>query len=111
MGGLIIIAVLGLLFWFMLLRPQRARQREQQQLISSLEPGDEIVTAGGFYGVIRGIDGDVLQLEVADGIVLRTARGAVAGIVEHDEEGHEQIEETPETGGEPGGSGYSGGSS
>ena len=52
MSGLLILALLFGVFWFVLIRPQRARAREQQELISSLEPGDEIVTTGGLYGAI-----------------------------------------------------------
>ena len=86
MSGLLILALLFGIFWFVLIRPQRARAREQQELIASLEPGDEIVTTGGIYGVITEVDGEVLRVEIADGLVVRTARNAVAGIVEFDEE-------------------------
>src|SRR5829696_3953231 len=96
MSGLLIIALLFALFWFMLIRPQRSRAREQQELIRSLEPGDEIVTTGGLYGVITQVDGDVLHVEIADGLVVRTARSAVAGIVEVDEEEDLEIDEEEE---------------
>ena len=86
MNALIPLALLFLLFWFALIRPQRKRMREQQELIRSLEAGDEIVTAGGLYGVIREVDGEVLQLEIAEGLVVRTARNAVAGIVDEEED-------------------------
>ena len=84
-GALIIIAVLLGLFWVLLVRPQRAGVRRQQALLASLEPGDEIVSAGGLYGVIRSLEEDDLEVEIADGLVVRMARGAVAGIVEPDE--------------------------
>jgi len=96
MSGLLIIALLFALFWFMLIRPQRSRAREQQELIRSLEPGDEIVTTGGLYGVITQVDGDVLHVEIADGLVVRTARSAVAGIVEVDEEEDLEVDEEEE---------------
>ena len=96
MSGLLIIALLFALFWFMLIRPQRSRAREQQELIRSLEPGDEIVTTGGLYGVITQVDGDVLHVEIADGLAVRTARSAVAGIVEVDEEEDLEIDEEEE---------------
>ena len=89
MNGLIVLAILLVLFWFVLVRPQRTRQREQQQLIHDLEPGDEIVSAGGFYGTITEIEDDVLHVEIAPGLIVRMARGAVAGIVETDEEADE----------------------
>jgi preprotein translocase subunit YajC len=84
-GSLIFVVVLLGLFWLLLVRPQRAGARRQQELLRSLEPGDEIVSAGGLYGVIRTLNDDELEVEIADGLVVRMARGAVAGIVEHDE--------------------------
>lgn len=84
-GSLIIVVVLLGLFWLLLARPQRAGARRQQELLARLAPGDEIVSAGGLYGTIRTLDEDDLEVEIADGLVVRMARGAVAGIVEHDE--------------------------
>jgi preprotein translocase subunit YajC len=86
MGAVIVIVLLFGLFWFVLVRPQRRQAAEQRELIATLEPGDEIVSAGGLYGVIKSIDGDELQVEIADNLVVRMARGAVAGLVERDEE-------------------------
>ena len=86
MASIIVIVVLFALFWLVLIRPQRRRANEQRELLTSLEPGDEIVTAGGLYGVVRELDGDELRVEIADGLVVRLARRAVAGIVERDEE-------------------------
>ena len=89
-GGLIVIVALFGLFWFLLVRPQRRRTQEQTSLIESLEEGDEIVSAGGLYGVIKEIDGEELQVEISDGLVVRMARNAVVGIVEEDDEVEEQ---------------------
>jgi preprotein translocase subunit YajC len=86
MGPVIVVVVLFALFWLLLVRPQRRQAAEQRELIASVEPGDEIVSAGGLYGVIQSVDGDELQVEIADGLVVRMARGAVAGLVERDEE-------------------------
>jgi len=94
-GSLIIVVVLLGLFWLLLVRPQRAGVRRQQALIASLQPGDEIVSAGGLYGVIRSLDDDDLEVEIADGLVVRMARGAVAGIVERDEEDDQAAVEAP----------------
>jgi preprotein translocase subunit YajC len=85
-GVLIVIVLLFALFWLLVLRPQRRRTREQVDLIDSLEEGDEIVSAGGFYGVIKEIDGETLHVEIADRLVVRMARNAVVGLVEEDEE-------------------------
>jgi preprotein translocase subunit YajC len=104
--GLIIIVILFALFWLLLIRPQRRRQAEQQALISSLEVGDEIVTAGGLFGHVRSVADDELLVEIAPGTNVRIARRAVAGIVGPededdeedvaDEEGQEELEPAAE---------------
>jgi preprotein translocase subunit YajC len=86
LGALIVIVVLLALFWIVLVRPQRRRTQEQTDLIESLEEGDEIVSAGGLYGVIREIEGETLHVEIADDLVVRMARNAVVGLVEEEEE-------------------------
>jgi preprotein translocase subunit YajC len=91
--NLIFIVALFGLFWVLLLRPQRRRAAEQRELLTSLEPGDEIVSTGGLFGVIRSIDGEELHVEVADGITVRMARRAVAGLVERDEEPEQESAE------------------
>ena len=95
MGTVIVIVVLFFLFWLLIVRPQRRHALEQRQLMASLEPGDEIVSAGGLYGVIKSIDGDELHVEIADGLVVRMARGAVTGLVERDEEPEDTEVSTP----------------
>jgi preprotein translocase subunit YajC len=97
LGALIVIVVLLALFWIILVRPQRRRTQEQTDLIESLEEGDEIVSAGGLYGVIREIEGETLHVEIAEGLVVRMARNAVVGLVEEEEE--DELEEDRDEGG------------
>ena len=90
MAQLILLVAMLVLLWALLIRPQRARQRQQQELLSTVEPGDEILTVGGLYGIVQEIDEeDDLVVEVADAVHVRIARRAVAGVVkpESDEEG------------------------
>jgi preprotein translocase subunit YajC len=90
--GYVFILVLLALMWFMLIRPQRRRQLEAQRLVDALEVGKEIVTAGGLYGTITEIQDDEVRLEVADGVEVRVAKRAVAGVVSEDEEPEEEPE-------------------
>jgi len=85
-AALIVIVVLFVLFWLLLVRPQRRRTQEQTELIDSLEVGDEIVSAGGFYAVIKEIEGETLHVEISEGLVVRMARNAVVGLVEDEVE-------------------------
>jgi preprotein translocase subunit YajC len=84
--GYIFILVLLALMWFLLIRPQRRRQVEAQRMIESLEVGKEIVTAGGLYGTVTALEGDEVRLEIADGVEVRIAKRAVAGVISEDEE-------------------------
>ncbi|MET0150266.1 MAG: preprotein translocase subunit YajC, partial [Acidimicrobiales bacterium] len=51
---------------------------------SSLEAGDDVLTTGGIYGTIVSIDGQIAELEIADGVVVRIQRSAVAELIEWD---------------------------
>jgi len=66
-------------------RPQRKRQLERKQLLDEVEVGDEIVSTGGVFGVVKDVGETELHVEIADGVVVRMARAAVAGYVERDE--------------------------
>jgi preprotein translocase subunit YajC len=67
-------------FYFLLIRPQRNRQRAQQALLASLEVGDEVMTTGGIFGTIVEIDDDEGQVtvEIAPGTRVRMVRQGIA---------------------------------
>ena len=85
MGSLILLVLFMALFYFVLFRPQQRRRKEHQQLVASLEPGDDVLTNGGLYGTITAIDGQIAELEIADGIVVRIQRSAIAELIEWDD--------------------------
>jgi preprotein translocase subunit YajC len=67
-------------FYFLLIRPQRNRQRQQQALVASLEVGDEVLTNGGIFGTIVDIDDDegTVTLEIAPGTRIRMLRQGIS---------------------------------
>lgn len=79
-----------IVFWLLIVRPASRRQKQLQQLQASLTPGQRIVLASGLYGTIRDLDEEKVQVEVADGVVVQVARGAVAAV---------EATETPEVDG------------
>jgi preprotein translocase subunit YajC len=91
--GYIFILVLLVLMWFLLIRPQRRRQMETQRMINSVRVGSEIVTAGGLYGTVNALEDDEVRLEIADGIEVRVAKRAIAGVTTEDEDPEELDEE------------------
>jgi preprotein translocase subunit YajC len=81
-GGIIttvlMFAVIGGLFWFLLIRPQRTRAKKQKQLITSLEVGDEVHTIGGIIGTIDSTDDQSAVLQLEGGGRMRVVRRAIA---------------------------------
>lgn len=65
-------------FYALAIRPQKARLRAVQEIQASLAPGQAVVTTAGLHGVVTEVDAELVHLEVAPGVVLRFARGAVA---------------------------------
>ena len=72
-----VVLIFGLMY-FVLIRPQRKRQKEHQQLIEELKRGDRVVTAGGIHGVIESISEDSVIIKVESGATMRVAKGSVS---------------------------------
>jgi preprotein translocase subunit YajC len=68
------------IFYVLLVLPMRKRQKALQQTIENLKKGDKVVTTGGLYGEVAGIDATTLILKVADNVKVRVAKSAVAGL-------------------------------
>jgi preprotein translocase subunit YajC len=64
-GMLAPMAIIFVIFYVLLIRPQQKRQREQEQMLKSIEKGDEVVTAGGLHGKVVGVTDETLTLEIA----------------------------------------------
>jgi preprotein translocase subunit YajC len=84
MGQLILLPLFFAVFYFLLIRPQQKKMREHAALVASVEPGDDVLTTGGLYGTIVAVDGQVMELEIADGVVVRIQRGSIAELIEWD---------------------------
>jgi preprotein translocase subunit YajC len=95
--------LMGVVFYFLLIRPQNQRRRAQTQMQSDVEVGDEIVTTAGIYGTITEIDDDygIVTVEVAPNTDIRMARAAIAQRLVDDDEFVDEDEDEVE-GAEPG---------
>jgi preprotein translocase YajC subunit len=84
-GFLILLVAMFGFIYFMLIRPQRAQQRKHAELLASLKPGDEVVTAGGIYGEVVQLDAERVMIEIDDDVRIAVARRAIASIVPPEE--------------------------
>lgn len=66
-----------LIIYFMMIRPQRKRQKEIDNFRNGLQVGQEVVTSGGIYGKVKSIEGQVVNVEVAHGVVVRFDKSAI----------------------------------
>ena len=81
LGTLLPFAVLLVAFWFLILRPARARQASQAAVASQLAPGVEAMTTSGLFGTVTAVDGDRVELEIAEGVRVRFVAAAIASVV------------------------------
>ena len=77
MGSIIVLLPLVVLFYLLMVRPQKRRQSQHQQMVDSLAPGDEIVTIGGVIGYVKAVEDEYVRLEVAEGCVVRVVKQAI----------------------------------
>jgi preprotein translocase subunit YajC len=76
-----ILLLIPLALYFLMIRPQRRRMRQQNELQTSLEVGDEVITTSGVYGFITGFEEDRVWLEIDDDVQIRLTRSAISGKV------------------------------
>jgi len=75
----LIFLVIPLAMYFLMIRPQRKRMREQAEMQASIGIGDEVVTNSGIYGFITGEEDDKFWLEIDNDVQIRIARAAIQG--------------------------------
>lgn len=69
------------IFYFLLIRPQRMKQKKHQQMVEQLKPGDKVITSGGIYGTVMGVQKDKLEVKIASNVKIDITKNAVAAIL------------------------------
>jgi preprotein translocase subunit YajC len=78
---LIMFGAIFLIFYFMIIRPQQKRAKEKANLLANLEKGDKVVTNGGIYGVISGLEEKTALLQVSDNVKIKIDRSAITTVL------------------------------
>ena len=76
---IIFLVLIFAMFYFLMIRPQRKRAKEQRELMAGLQKGDKVITVGGVYGVIESLSEESVVLKLESGATMRVARGSIAG--------------------------------
>lgn len=74
------LAMIFVIFYFLLLRPQQKKMKQHQEMLGSIKKGDRIVTTGGLIGTVEGVEEAELSLEVADNVKVKVVKSMVAEV-------------------------------
>lgn len=73
-------ALIGIIFWFFLIRPQQRRAKEHRALIDSVKKGDTVITAGGIYGKVTKVETNIVEIEIASGVKVKVVKGTLTDV-------------------------------
>lgn len=93
MGNLLVLmAMLGMLFYFMILRPQKAKEQRFRDMVANLKENDRVVTIGGIYGVVTNVQRDVdritLRIDESNNTKIRVTSNAIGRVLTEDSDGN-----------------------
>jgi preprotein translocase subunit YajC len=80
MGGLLPILLIMVIFYVLLIMPAQRRQKKTTQMLAALKNGDKVITSGGVFGTIVGLEDETIQLRIADQVKVKVLRSAIAGL-------------------------------
>ncbi len=86
MGGILFIPILLVIMYFLILRPQQKRMKDQRAMLSVLDVGDDVRTDSGIYGTISDLDGDTVFLMISDGVEIKISKASIAEMIKYDDE-------------------------
>ncbi|MBR1841306.1 MAG: preprotein translocase subunit YajC [Alphaproteobacteria bacterium] len=82
MGGTLIqLALILLIFYFFLIRPQQKKIKAHADMVEALKIGDRVLTNGGIYGTVAKLDGMEVSLEIAPNVVVVVDRMSISGVI------------------------------
>ncbi|NYH96557.1 preprotein translocase subunit YajC [Novosphingobium marinum] len=75
------LVAMGLIFWFLILRPQMRRQKEHQAKIGAMRKGDQVVTGGGLVGKVVKVDEHYADIELAQGMRVKAVKSTISDVI------------------------------
>jgi preprotein translocase subunit YajC len=76
------LVLIFVVFWFMIIRPQKKQQAQRKTMIGALKRGDEVVTSGGLFATIKDVKSDRVVATIADGVKVEISKASINGVVE-----------------------------
>jgi preprotein translocase subunit YajC len=79
-GSVLPLVLIMVIFYFLMILPAQRRQKKVSEMLKALKNGDKVITNGGIYGTIVGLEDDAVQLRIAEQVKMKVARSAIAGL-------------------------------
>ena len=79
--ALIPFILIFVIFYLLFIMPQRKKQKKHQQMVEELKPGDKVVTTGGIYGTVMGVQKDRFELKVASNVKIEITKNAIGAVL------------------------------
>jgi len=78
---LIMFALIILIFYFMILRPQQKKQKDREKMLNDVQKGDKIVSVGGIHGTVVGLEDKTLLVQISDNVKVKLEKSAVSSVL------------------------------
>ncbi len=98
LAGFLPFVLIALVFWFLIVRPQRRRQQDLASTQTSLDVGTEVMLGSGIFGTVASLDDETIQLQLAPGTTIKVARQAVVKVLDTHEHGETQHDTDTDSG-------------
>ena len=85
LGGFLPILIMFAAMYFLLIAPQRKKQKQHQKMVSELASGAYVVTSGGIYGTITNVKDDRFVLRIAEGTKIEITKNSIASVISSDD--------------------------
>jgi preprotein translocase subunit YajC len=86
-GMIIFLVVIFAVMYLIMVRPRQKQQKQHDEMMKDLRPGDRVITAGGIYGQIESLSEDTAILRIESGATMKVARSSILGKQENEESG------------------------
>jgi len=77
---IVLVALIGGVWYFLMIRPQRKKTKEHETLMKELKPGSRVVTVAGIYGEVGSVGEDTVVLKLEDGARMKVSKGSISGL-------------------------------
>ena len=75
-------AILGVMFYFLLIRPQQKQRKEQENLLKNVKTGDKVLMSNGIFGIVTNVKEKALMVKIADNVKVEVLKSAISSIVQ-----------------------------